>query len=67
MTAQDCSECKESAQEILALRELIKDAFDAISTLPQDALGYNVVPDDSYRWPIRDELIDNLGAALKDA
>ena len=45
-----------------AIREALTDAFDAIKTLPVDALGF--ANDDASQWSIRDELLAKMGNAL---
>lgn len=47
------------------LREALGDARSAIHSLPSDRLGMAVSPDGRYEWPIRDELLAKLDAALK--
>lgn len=51
--------------EISRLRMAVRVAFDALKSLPEDALGYG--QDDDGRWPLRDELMRNLDEALTPA
>ncbi len=45
------------------LREALQDARDAISSLPEDALGY--VDGVAARWSIKAELLHNIDQALQ--
>jgi len=42
----------------------IRRAIEAIETLQEEALGYGYAEGDSYRWPFRDELLDQLRASV---
>ena len=44
------------------VREALEKAFKAISSLPIDCLGYG--EDDAGRWPLRDELMEEMDKAL---
>jgi hypothetical protein len=62
-------ECNANAAFIVkavnAHADLVKaldDARSAIASLPEDALG--MANDDAGQWPIRDELLSNIDAAL---
>ncbi len=45
----------------------IDRAIVAISTLPEDALGYGYAQNDAYEWPFRDELLEQLREAVSPA
>lgn len=49
------------------LLEACEDAAQAVATLPIDQLGWEEAPDGSYRWPLRDELLDKLKTAIAKA
>ena len=46
------------------LLKACKDAAQAVATLPIDQLGWGEAPDGSYRWSLRDELLDKLKTAI---
>lgn len=45
------------------MREAVERAHKAIASLPLDAFGYG--EDDAGRWPLRDELLQSISAALR--
>jgi len=47
---------------VAALIEALRDAREAIASLPDDALG--IARDHFTVWPIRDELLSKIDAAL---
>lgn len=51
-------------------REMLREARDAIASLPEDALGYGqpafAHDADLHRWPLRDELLSRINTALGD-
>lgn len=46
-----------------AMREALKHSERALTSLPVDALGMG--HDDNHEWPLRDELLTQVRAALK--
>ena len=42
----------------------LKRAIEAVETLQEEALGYGYAEGDAYRWPFRDELLDQLKNAV---
>lgn len=57
-------ENKRLGYQIEALRRILGDCKGAITALDVQALGMASV-DDRYEWPIRDELLTNIGTALE--
>lgn len=59
----------EASMKLMFQAQRLRAALDcariAIRTLPDDALGYGYAQDDSHRWPFRDELLDQMDAALQ--
>jgi hypothetical protein len=49
-----------------AMYEALTDARDAVASLDEDALGL-VEKEPHHWWPIRDELLSNIDAALRKA
>ena len=47
------------------LLEALKDAREAIATLPIDALGVGG-NEEGMRWPFRNELLDSIDKAIRD-
>lgn len=47
-----------------ATRDVLRDARSAIATLEPDALGMDADVNMRYEWPIRDELLSKIDAAL---
>ena len=54
----------EQAKLTALLLQRLKEARDAIESLPNDALGVNIIGDGRYHWYIKYELLDNIDAAI---
>ena len=55
-----CRECERLAGELERARAVLKQALDAIKSLPDDALGEVISPGGRYSWFIKHELLHNL-------
>ncbi len=58
----------ESRRRIEELTAILRDCKYAISTLPIKCFGYGEINDSAghRRWPVRDELLDNIRNTLKE-
>ena len=56
--------CGNEEKQVAELEEALKTAIDAIRLLDDYSMGFVCDEDRGIRWPIRDELVDNLCKAL---
>ena len=56
--------CAAAEKRVAELEEALKTAIDAIRLLDDYSMGFVCDEDRGIRWPIRDELVDNLCKAL---